>query len=99
MNLRPINNHVLVDPAKKEEKKTAAGIIIPDVNSKAARNRLERGTIVLAPNYRDPNAAHVKEGEVVYYKPGAGLEVMSGEKVYLVIPIAQLQLVLESADF
>lgn len=92
---KPINNHVLVEPAKKEEKKTATGIIIPDVNSKDSRNRLEYG-VVAKVGERDPDVAPINEGETVYYKPGAGTEVIINNKIYRVIPILQLSLVLEN---
>lgn len=89
--LKPINNHVLVEPVKEEEKKSAGGIIIPDVKSKESRSRLDRG-IVIAVEAELP----VKAGEVVYYRKGVGLEVLGEDsKVYLVIPVTQLQLVAE----
>lgn len=92
--LRPINNHVLVEPVKKAENKTAAGIIIPDVNTKESRKRLDKGVVRLVGN-RDPDIAVINEGETVYYAPGTGLEVLIEDKTYLVIPIVQLKLVLE----
>lgn len=94
--LRPINNHVLVEPVKKEETKTAAGVIIPEVNSKASRNRLEKGIVKNVPNITDPELPSLKIGELVYFKPGTGHEVLIDEKIHLIIPIVQLPLVLEA---
>jgi len=42
MKLRPLGNHVIVEPALKETK-TASGIIIPDT---AEKEQSDRGTVI-----------------------------------------------------
>lgn len=95
--LKGINGNVLVEPHKKEEKKVG-GIIIPDVTSRASRGRLDKGTVIIGATFKsDFGKVEIKEGETVYYAPGAGNGVMFGTKEYLIIPSLQLRLVEETS--
>ena len=85
--LKGLNGNVLVEPIKKTEKTTNTGIILPEVTSKASRGRLERATVVMV-----EEGERVNIGEIVYYQPGAGNEIILDAKPYLIIPILHLKL-------
>ena len=69
LNIQPIGERVVVEPASAEEK-TASGIIIPD----SAKEKPQRGTVVAMPAEDKEKPMTVKVGEVFYGKY-AGTEV------------------------
>ena len=81
MNIKPMNDRVLVARAA-EEKKTAGGIIIPD---SAKEKPLEGNIIAAGPGRRDEKgnriAMEVKKGDQVLFSRYAGTEIkVSGEE-------------------
>ena len=81
MNIKPMNDRVLVARAA-EEKKTAGGIIIPD---SAKEKPLEGKIIAVGPGRLDEKgnriAMEVKKGDRVLFSRYAGTEIkVSGEE-------------------
>ena len=76
MNIKPLADRVLIEPAKAEEK-TAGGIYIPDT----AKEKPQRGTVVAAGPGTKDNPVTVKVGDVVLYGKytGTELEVEGGD--------------------
>ena len=80
MNIKPLADRVLINPAKAEEK-TVAGIIIPDT----AKEKPLRGTVKAVGHGTKDEEMVLKEGDVVLYGKYAGTELeIEGEK-YLIM--------------
>ena len=62
VNIRPLADRVLVEPAAAEET-TASGIIIPD----SAKEKPQRGTVVAVGPGKKDEPTTVKEGDTVLY--------------------------------
>ena len=77
MNIKPLADRVLVQPAPAEEK--VGGIIIPDT----AKEKPQRGKIVAAGDGTKDDPMVLKDGDTVLYGKYAGTEV-EGEK-YLIM--------------
>ena len=80
MNVKPLADRVLVEPASAEEK-TAGGIIIPDT----AKEKPQRGTIVAVGNGKVDEPMTVKEGDSVLYGKYSGTEITIEGKDYLIM--------------
>ena len=80
VNIKPLADRVLVEPAAAEEK-TASGIIIPDT----AKEKPQRGTIVAVGNGKKDEPLTVKAGDTVLYGKYAGTEINVGGKDYLIM--------------
>jgi chaperonin GroES len=70
MNVKPLADRVLVEPAAAETK-TAGGIIIPDT----AKEKPQRGKIVAVGNGKPDEPMTVKVGDSVLYGKYAGTEL------------------------
>ena len=70
VNVKPLADRVLVEPAAAEEK-TAGGIIIPDT----AKEKPQKGKIVAVGNGKPDEPMTVKEGDTVLYGKFAGTEI------------------------
>ena len=80
MNIRPLADRVLVQPAPAEEK-TVAGIIIPD----SAKEKPLKGEVVAVGNGTKDEEMVLKKGDQVLYGKYAGTEIeLDGEK-YLIM--------------
>jgi len=79
MKIQPLDDRVLVEPAKEEEK-TASGIIIPDT----AKEKPRRGTIVAVGNDEELQKL-LKEGDEVLYGKYAGDELKYNGHDYLIL--------------
>ncbi|GAB6096855.1 co-chaperone GroES [Desulfatiferula olefinivorans] len=81
MNIRPLNDRVIVK-RMDEETKTAGGIIIPDT----AKEKPQQGKVTaVGPGRRDENGNRipmdVKEGDTVLFSKYAGTEIkIDGEE-------------------
>ena len=76
MTIKPVQDRVLIEPAKAEEK-TAGGIIIPD----SAKEKPLKGTVKAVGNGTADEPMVVKAGDVVLYGKYAGTELeLDGEK-------------------
>jgi chaperonin GroES len=80
VNIKPLADRVLVEPAAAEEK-TASGIIIPDT----AKEKPQRGTIVAIGNGKKDEPLTVKAGDTVLYGKYAGTEITVEGKDYLIM--------------
>ncbi|NMM49309.1 co-chaperone GroES [Marinigracilibium pacificum] len=80
LNIKPLADRVLVEPAAAEEK-TASGIIIPDT----AKEKPQRGTIVAVGNGKKDEPMTVKVGDTVLYGKYAGTEISVDGGDYLIM--------------
>lgn len=80
MNIQPLADRVLIQPAPAEEK-TAGGIIIPDT----AKEKPLQGKVLATGNGTKDEEMVLKAGDTVLYGKYAGTEVeLNGEK-YLIM--------------
>ena len=70
VNIKPLADRVLVQPAAAEEK-TAGGIIIPDT----AKEKPQRGVVVAVGTGKKDEPMTVKVGDNVLYGKYAGTEI------------------------
>lgn len=80
MNIKPLADRVLVEPAEAEQK-TAGGIIIPDT----AKEKPQRGKIVAVGNGKKDEPLTVKEGDMVLYGKYSGTEISVEGRDYLIM--------------
>jgi len=87
-NIRPLGDNVLVAP-EKAEKKTEAGIYLPEGVSK---EQPQQGAVVAV---GDGEKIRVKKGDVVIYKRYGGTDVKEGDAEYLLIEAEDILAVVE----
>ncbi|MBO9638640.1 co-chaperone GroES [Siphonobacter aquaeclarae] len=92
VNVKPLADRVLVEPAPAEEK-TAFGIIIPDT----AKEKPQRGVVVAVGPGKKDEPLTVKEGDTVLYGKYSGTELSSDGKDYLIMREADILAVLTEA--
>ena len=80
LNIKPLADRVLIEPAQAEEK-TAGGIIIPDT----AKEKPQRGTVIAVGTGKKDEPMTVKVGNVVLYGKYAGTEIAIEGKDYLIM--------------
>ena len=80
VNIKPLADRVLVEPAAAEEK-TAGGIIIPDT----AKEKPQKGKVVAVGNGKPDEPMTVKEGDSVLYGKYAGTEITVEGNEYLIM--------------
>jgi len=80
LNITPLADRVLVEPAEAEEK-TASGIIIPDT----AKEKPQKGQVVAAGNGKKDEPMTVKVGDSVLYGKYSGTEISVDGKDYLMM--------------
>jgi len=80
VNVKPLADRVLIEPAAAEEK-TAGGIIIPDT----AKEKPQKGKIVAVGNGKPDEPMTVKAGDNVLYGKYAGTEINIEGKDYLIM--------------
>lgn len=80
VNIKPLADRVLVEPAAAEEK-TASGIIIPDT----AKEKPQKGQIVAVGSGKKDEPLTVKVGDTVLYGKYAGTEITIEGKEYLIM--------------
>ena len=80
LNIRPLGDRVVVEPAKAEEK-TASGIIIPDT----AKEKPNQGTVVAVSDGDKDTIMTVKVGDTILYGKYAGTEMEIGGNKYLIM--------------
>ena len=80
MNIKPLADRVLIEPAAAETK-TIGGIIIPDT----AKEKPLQGTIVAVGNGTKDEEMILKEGDKVLYGKYAGTEIEHESKKYLIM--------------
>jgi chaperonin GroES len=90
MNVKPLADRVIVEPAAAEEK-TAGGIIIPDT----AKEKPRRGTVIAVGPGKTDEPMTVKAGNTVLYGQYSGTEVKIDGKDYLIMKEADIYGVIE----
>ena len=80
MNIKPLTDRVLIEPAAAETK-TIGGIIIPDT----AKEKPLQGVIVAVGNGTKDEEMVLKEGDRVLYGKYAGTEIEHEGKKYLIM--------------
>ena len=87
--MKPINDRVVVKPAKAETK-TAGGIIIPDT----AKEKPQKGEVVAVGPGKEDIAMTVKKGDKVLYGKYAGQEMNYKGEDYLIMREDDILLIL-----
>jgi chaperonin GroES len=85
MNLKPLGDRIVVEPAEREER-TASGIILPET----AKEKPQEGTVLaVGPGRRDEEGKRIpmdiKKGDRVLYAKYAGTEVKVDDKKLLIL--------------
>ncbi|WP_247234773.1 co-chaperone GroES [Telluribacter sp. SYSU D00476] len=80
VNVQPLADRVLVEPAPAEEK-TAFGIIIPDT----AKEKPQRGTVIAVGPGKKDEPMTVKVGDIVLYGKYSGTEIAVDGKDCLIM--------------
>ncbi|MBC7235574.1 MAG: co-chaperone GroES [Chloroflexi bacterium] len=84
-NLRPLGNHLVVEPIEQEEK-TALGIILPET----AKEKPQKGKVIaVGPGRRLDNGQRqpidVKVGDKILFAKYGGTEVKVDDQEYLIL--------------
>ena len=85
MNIKPLADRVLVEPADAETT-TASGIIIPDT----AQEKPQKGTIVAIGSGKKDEPMTVKIGDTVLYGKYSGTELKLEGKDFLIMREADI---------
>jgi chaperonin GroES len=80
VNVKPLADRVLIEPAAAEEK-TAFGIIIPDT----AKEKPQKGIVVAVGPGKKDEPLSVKVGDTVLYGKYSGTELTVEAKDYLIM--------------
>lgn len=80
VNVKPLSDRVLVEPAAAEEK-TAGGIIIPDT----AKEKPQKGKVVAVGNGKKDEPLTVQVGDTVLYGKYSGTEISIDGKELLIM--------------
>jgi chaperonin GroES len=80
MNIKPLADRVIIEPAAAEEK-TAGGIIIPDT----AKEKPQKGKVVAVGPGKKDEPLTVKVGDLVLYGKFAGTEISVDSGDYLIM--------------
>ncbi len=85
MNIKPLSDHILIEPVSKEEK-TKSGILLPQT---AEKERPEQGKVIavgpgkmLSSGKRIP--LEIKKGQTVLFTKYGPSEIKVGDKDYLI---------------
>lgn len=85
LNIKPLADRVVVEPAAAEEK-TASGIIIPDT----AKEKPQKGMVVAVGNGLKDEPMTVSVGDVVLYGKYSGTEISIDGGDYLIMKEADI---------
>ena len=85
MQIKPLSDHILIEPIKEEEK-TKSGILLPET---AEKERPEQGMVVaVGPGKKNSKVEHikleVKEGDKVLFTKYGPNEIKVEDKEYLI---------------
>lgn len=89
VNIKPLADRVLVEPAAAEAK-TASGIIIPDT----AKEKPQKGTVIAIGGGKKDEPLTVKVGDTVLYGKYSGTELSVDGKEYLIMRESDIYAVL-----
>ena len=85
VNIKPLADRVLVEPAAAEQK-TASGIYIPDT----AQEKPQQGVVVAVGNGKVDEPLTVKVGDKVLYGKYSGTELAHEGETYLIMREADI---------
>ncbi len=85
VNIRPLADRVLIEPAEAEET-TASGIIIPD----SAKEKPQRGVVVAVGPGKKDEPTTVKVGDKVLYGKFSGSDLSIDGKDYMIMREADI---------
>jgi len=96
MKIKPLSNHILIEPIKEEEK-TRAGILLPDT---AEKERPEQGKVIaVGPGKKDKKGnfipLEVKVGNMVLFTKYGPAEIKVEGKEYLIAKDEDILAILE----
>jgi chaperonin GroES len=80
VNIKPLADRVLVQPAAAEEK-TASGLYIPDT----AKEKPQKGVVIAVGNGKKDEPLTVKVGDTVLYGKYSGTELSVDGNDYLIM--------------
>ena len=80
LNIKPLADRVLIEPAAAEQK-TSGGIIIPDT----AKEKPQKGVVVAVGTGKKDEPMTVKVGDNVLYGKYSGTEISFEGKDYLIM--------------
>ena len=85
MNIKPLSDHILIEPIKEEEK-TKAGIFLPET---ASKEKSEEGKVIaVGPGKRNDKGeiipVAVKPGDKVLFQKYGPSEIKVDDKEYLI---------------
>ena len=89
MNLKPLDDRIVVRPNEAEER-TASGFIIPDT----AKEKPQRGTVVAVGQGKKDEPMTVKAGQTILYGKYSGTEVQIEGKDYLIMRESDIMAIL-----
>ena len=96
MNIKPISDHILIEPIKEEEK-TKTGILLPD---SAEKEKPEQGKVIaVGPGKKDESGKvvplEVKPGDRVLFTKYGPTEIKVENKDYLIAKEEDILAILE----
>ena len=96
MKIRPLSDHILIEPIKEEEK-TKTGILLPDT---AEKERPEQGKVIACgPGKKDKTGKfillEVKPGDKVLFTKYGPNEIKVSDKEYLIAKEEDILAILE----
>ena len=85
MNIKPLSDHILIEPIKEEEK-TKSGILLPDT---AEKEKPEQGKVIaVGPGKKTKDGkiipVEVKPGDIVLFTKYGPNEIKVDDKEYLI---------------
>lgn len=96
MNIKPLSDHILIEPIKEEEK-TKSGILLPDT---AEKEKPEQGKVIaVGPGKKTEDGkiipVEVKPGDVVLFTKYGPNEIKVDNKEYLIAREEDILAILE----
>jgi len=96
MNIKPLSDHILIEPIKEEEK-TKAGILLPDT---ASKEKSEEGKIIAVGPVKKTDDGKivmmsVKPGDRVLFTKYGPNEIKVGGKEYLIASESDILAIIE----
>lgn len=96
MNIKPLSDHILIEPTAQEEK-TKSGILLPDTADKESP---EQGKVIaVGPGIKDEAGQvipmEVKEGDIVLFTKFGPNEIKVEDKEYLIAKQEDILAILE----
>ncbi|MFH1656857.1 MAG: co-chaperone GroES [bacterium] len=96
MNIKPLSDHILIEPLAREEK-TKSGILLPDT---AEKERPEQGKVIAVGTGKRTDSGElmpleVKAGDTVLFTKYGPSEIKIEEKEYLIAKEEDILAILE----